>query len=114
MHILTLDRVDVSQLSSWATLLPQPILREVAVHAGDRATTTEGGVARASLVEGGVAGASPVEPAVDLGDEVRFVRPSQDLGDEVRFVRPSQAQSREPRVVRVVCLEFLLMESSTL
>ena len=82
------------------TPLPRPMLREAAAHAGNRAMTTEGGVGGASLTEGGVAGASLVEPAVDLGDEVRYVRPSQDLGDEVRFVRPSQAQNREPLAVR--------------
>ena len=83
------DRVDVSRLSSWATLLPHPILREVAVHAGDMATMTRGGVARASLVEGGVAGVSPVQSAVDLGDEVRFVRPSQAQDSEPSCVRGS-------------------------
>ena len=84
-----LDRVDASRLSSWATPLAHPILREVALHAGDRAMMTKGGVARASLVEGGVAGASPVESVVDLEDEVRFVRPSQAKDSEPTLVRDS-------------------------
>ena len=41
-----------------------------------------------------------VEPAVDLGDEVRYVRPSHALGDEARYVRPSQAQNREPLIAK--------------
>ena len=96
----SLDRVDISQLSSRATPLPHPILPEAAVPVGDEAMATKAGVGGASLTKGGVRRASLAELAVDLGDEVRYVRPSQDLGDEVRFVRPSQAKHREPRVVR--------------
>ena len=85
----TVDRVDVSQLSSWATPLPHPILREAAAHAGDRAMMTKGSIARSSLVGGGVGGASPVESVADLGDEVRFVRPSQVQDSEPSVVRGS-------------------------